>query len=554
MFLNFLPGWPLPIVAIALPLLAAFILGCSILLRNAYEVHRPESFEFKRIYLKFPFLFFLFLNFVLSSIVWSYARDAGVTFFMLGGTGWTEAQSAVGSGIFQMLVLLDPLGAISAFLTSFIVLVAGLRSLADKADPITPNKAFFFLLTLGGVLGIFYAGGVTNLLFFLLLSQAGATGLYQSDNKEGLLLSLRNSYWYVLSRVLLIMLFAAGVLLLAVTYKVSGFGQLRTLMEPGTLVAVAYVLLSAPLFFLFIKSSSHSADSSKRCYFAMRSYAAFFALLRVNFLLFGRVQGFERIPWLYILLGGTALLAAFLLALTDRDPVRFTESVELFMKGFITVSLGLSLSGTSSALSAAEYGLGALESMLSLWMLFLPISAALSIIGAFLKQQYAGRELWSIGGLAHTLPFTGAVFFIVICGLAGLPPFPGFVSRQFLYRSANALNPFLTLFLFAMSLAILFMGIRYIAEVLFGKSPEGEEKIDGDKQIALPLFLILIFLFCTSAMPGRYYEDAVSKSVGSLMQASTAGAGELSGMQDRVGENEDEQDIPDVEPIPEVSE
>lgn len=553
MFLKLLPGWPLPVIAIALPLFSAFLLGCAILLEMAYTAHTSGPFERKKVYLKVPFLFFLFLNFALNYLVWSYSHNLEQTFFTLGAAGWAETLSGAGGGSWKAFLRLDPLGAMAALLTSFIVLLAGLRSLADKSDPITPNKIFFMLLTQGGVVGIFYSGGITNLFLFLLISQIGATGLYRPVRAAGLktLNFFSQSAWYYASRVLVMGMYLAGTLLLLSKYKVSGFTQLHAVMQPGALELSAYVLMASSLFFLFIKPSSYITDASKRCYFAMRGYAMFFALLRVNFLLFGPMQGLDRIPWLYILFGGAALWAAFALTTTNRDPIRFTESVELFLKGFITISFGLSLNGTGSAAAAAEYGLGALESMLSLWMLFLPISAALSIIGCLLKQKYAGSELWTLGGLSHKLPFTGFVFFIVICGLAGLPPFPGFISRQFLYRAANAVSPFLTLFLFAMSLAVLFIGIWYISGVLFGKAPDAEEKIQGDAQIALPLFLILIFLLFSSAAPNHYYDNAVSKSVSSLMRISYAAQDEQS---QELPDPDDSQDVPDVEPIPGESE
>ena len=184
----------------------------------------------------------------------------------------------------------------------------------------------------------------------------------------------------------------------------------------------------------------------------------------------------------------------------------------------ILTSIGIAMDGTFSAERAALYGVSAVEAMISLWLIFLPISAALAIITVFLKQNYEGRELWQEGALMKRIPFTVCALFVVIAVLAGLPPFIGYSGKQLLFRSANFLSPFVLAALFLFTVTMLLTGLRFLIALAIGKvSQKRDFNFSGEVTIAFPLFLLLALFLTTTVLPGELFEESVAPSVESLI-------------------------------------
>ncbi len=119
-----------------------------------------------------------------------------------------------------------------------------------------------------------------------------------------------------------------------------------------------------------------------------------------------------------------------MLTANEKDPVKFAEASELFMKGFLVISMGISISGTYAAQAAAEYGFSAIESMVALWILFL-LFQPLSFVCCTLKHKTADGELWQEQGLFRVMPITGVAFFFAVCVIAGLPRLSAFLQSSF---------------------------------------------------------------------------------------------------------------------------
>lgn len=466
--------------------------------------------------LKMSFLLIFILNLVLAFAIWLRSSSEGTVFYVFGSGGWKETLSGISGVRIHTLMQVDPLGAMSAVVMGFVALIAALRSLADKKHAFSPTKAAFYLLTLCGIQGIFYSNGLFSLFLFIAVAQIGASGLYRGVPADRSVFWC--SVWYYISRAILLLMFLSGTMILYLHYKTDNIATLSAVIRSGPFELLAFALLVVPLFFLFIKPSSYVTDAGRRCFFGIRAQAAFFVVFRIVFFLFGPMKGLEKMPGFFIILGLLSLASAVIFSAKERDPVKFADCMEMYMKGFMLVSLGISINGTFSAESAARYGLGALEGMVSLWMIFLPVSAALSVICCLLKEKTDGVELWCRRGLWRKLPYTGTALFLTVCVMAGLPPFAGFAAKQFLLRSSNFISPFLMAALFMASILLLLTGLRYIGELMFGRAmEEGTACFDGDIAIALPLLLLfLIFTFATAA-PGRFFEIAVSPSAESLI-------------------------------------
>lgn len=508
---------PLPVLSLLLPLAAAFLpLGFYIFKRiKCWHKYEKCVCEINLRFLKIFFLAVLTANLLLTWSVWTSMGTGGTEMFVLSSGGWSQTLSPDSPMLIKAVLQVDVFGAMSAFLMGCVALIAGLAAMADKNDTISLSKVSFFLTTLAGIQGIFYSGDLFSLLIFILVSQIGASGLFHGilTTKE----ELKELIWYYLSRSTALLMFLAGVVLLYYNYKTTNIAVLSTLIKLGTNEKIAYAFLVVPLFFMFVKSSSYVSDGSKRVFFAIRAQAALFVVFRIVFSLYGPLQGLEKIPNLFIMLGLILLVVSLVLTASERDPVKFAEAAELFMKGFLVISMGISISGTYAAQAAAEYGFGAIESMVALWILFLPVSATLSFVCCTLKHKTADGELWQQQGLFRVIPVSGVAFFFAVCVLAGLPPFVGFPSKQFLYRSSSYITPLLTIFLLIAALIMLLMSVRYISGVMFGKLSVSSENIKNhDVQVMVPLIILFIFLVYSTVTPSLFINSMVSPSVYSL--------------------------------------
>ena len=115
------------------------------------------------------------------------------------------------------------------------------------------------------------------------------------------------------------------------------------------------------------------------------------------------------------------MAAAVVFQSGGKSPVHFMDSMIMYIKGMVIVTTGIAVSGTFGAERAALYGVSALESMIALWLIFLPVAAALSVVTVFLKQEYEGCELWQEGRMMERAPLSFCTLFIVV-GRPGRAP------------------------------------------------------------------------------------------------------------------------------------
>lgn len=512
MILNYMPTLPLPVLLMSLPLAGTLLFLALEGIKFIYaRLNRQMLFEFGRLSLRIIFFVIIIMEMVLSLCLWYRFQDVQQASYVPGAAGWTTTLMGVSGSAVHSYIQADVFSATAAALTSFSALIACFSALADKVNPLTRRKALFYLLTLGGVQGIFFSSGLFNLFACMLVSQIGASGLVRPVLRERQ--EFARTVCYFISRFLILAMFFSGSVMIAIKYGAFNFVAASQLMQTGYAEKCAFALLATPLLYLFLKPPIYTTDAASRCYFAIRANAAFFVFFRIIFVLHGAIEGFARIPALIGVIGIVTVFTSMVFSAKERDPIRFVTAIESSLKGCILIALAMSVSGVYSAAAIVDYGYGALEALMQLLFIFLPVSAALSITAVQLRQKADGRKLWLSGGHFSQLAYTGLLFSIAVCMLVGLPPLGGFAARQFLYRSANTINPFLMLFLFASSIFILFTGLRFIALIMFGKKDSEDVVFMGDSTICLPLVLLSLSFILISAAPGILYERITSSTV-----------------------------------------
>ena len=525
---------PLPVMALLLPLAGVLLMVLAMVYSRFIAKPLGRRQGIPKILYKLPFLVILIAELVLSYRVWAGVELSPSPFYFFSGGGWGAAVSGDGLKNAQALLKVDAFGAVSALLMSFVALVAGLRALSDKRNLITPRKAAFFLLTCAGIQGMFYSSGLAVLFVFMMATQAGVTGLYSNfavgERRPG-----GKHVCYYVSRVVLLAMFLAGAVMLRVEYGTDNITTLASLMKSTPSSLAAFILMTVPLLYIFFKPSPYLPDASKICFFGIRTQASLFAAFRVIFSLYGPLDGLQKVPVLLVMLGFASMAAAVVFQSGGKSPVHFMDSMIMYIKGMVIVTTGIAVSGTFGAERAALYGVSALESMIALWLIFLPVAAALSVVTVFLKQEYEGCELWQEGRMMERAPLSFCTLFIVVVALAGLPPFIGFSSKQLLFRSANFLSPIVVVVLFLFTVLMLMIGLRFLASLAFNRKPRKSEfHFSGESTVAFPLVLLLLFFAASSAVPGYVFEKMVSPSVTALINRTALAAAAAPGVADHV--------------------
>ena len=518
-FMNFsliFKSMPMPVLALALPLAGAAAYGLLLLYNSFFVRWTRRPAELSRLWCKLPFFLILCVGAVISVSIWKYARGAAGQFYALTGSGWSGVLSPESGKNIQSALRIDAFGATSAALMSIVLLTAGIRALAERREPITPRLIMFFLLVCAGIQGIFLLNNLFALFFFLIMTQIGVTGLYRGFSKEALLPRGRHFFYY-LSRLLLLVMFLAGSLILGNRYGSTNISVLAQNIEPGPESLSAFVLLVVPMLYIFIKPSPFIDGAAKNCFFAIRTQATLFIVFRVVFSLYGPMRGLQKVPAVFMMIGLALLVYSLLQLSKGPEPADLMDSVICCMKGMITVSIGVAMSGCFGAERAAVYGVGALEAMISLWLVFLPLSAALILITSFLKERSEnGFELWQYGLLFKRFPFVSLFLLAILAIAAGLPPFAGYEGKQMLLRSANFISPFLTVALFSLNVVIFFTALRYLFVLSAGGS-EGKASFEGIRAAILPLAVLVVIFTAATLTPGMIFSDSVLPSAESLI-------------------------------------
>lgn len=512
-FLYLFKAMPLPVIVIMLPLCWAALYGIVVLYNKFFSKLTGRTFVIRKILYKLPFLVILVAEASVAYHVWAGMEVSGSHYFLTGG-GWASGAEGA-AGEFAVLKT-DSFGAISSFLMSLVSLAAGVRALADRRNLFTPRRAAFFLLTCAGIQGMFFSSGLILMFAFMIVTQIGVTGLY-GNFSEGEERAGGRHWCYYISRVVLLLMFLAGVVILRVNFGTDNITLLASKLTATRESLLAFIFLTVPLLYIFFKPSLYMPDASKMCFFGLRTQASLFAAFRIIFSLYGPMRELQKVSFLIMMLGFASILLAVMFSSGAKAPERFLDSAMMYMKGLIMIAAGAAMHGTLSAERAALYGVGALEVMVALWLVFLPISAVLAIITVFLKQDSGGREFWQDGRLAERAPVSAVFLFFIILALTGLPPFVGYGAEQLL-RAVNFISPFIFVPLFVFTIIVLVTWLRFLVSLILNRdSQKNEFHFAGESTVAFPLILLFMILTVAAAAPGKVFERAVFPSANSLI-------------------------------------
>lgn len=225
-------------------------------------------------------------------------------------------------------------------------------------------------------------------------------------------------------------------------------------------------------------------------------------LIKISFLAMFRILDVfsaRHIDPMLMWLGAVTAIAAVGWALAQSDVKKLLAYHSISQMGYI-----LAAAGASSAFSLPAAFSHAVNHALFKSLLFLGVGEAIVISGE--------RNLFRMGGLARRSPITAAAVVIGALGIAGLPPFNGFVSKQLIGAAMEGSPAYVLLRLTAVGTAASFIKLCRITLPGGGYSGLGAA-LGGERQgerhrlagvISIPL-IILSALVLLSGIFGRPY-------------------------------------------------
>lgn len=122
--------------------------------------------------------------------------------------------------------------------------------------------------------------------------------------------------------------------------------------------------------------------------------------------------------------GGITLLVAGLSGLQQNDLKRILAATTLAVLGLLVLLLGI---GTEKAVLAA--------------MLFLLghalYKATLFMVAGAVDHETGTRDVRALGGLTRAMPWTAGAALLAACSKMGLPPFFGFIGKEYVYKAST---------------------------------------------------------------------------------------------------------------------
>ncbi len=153
-----------------------------------------------------------------------------------------------------------------------------------------------------------------------------------------------------------------------------------------------------------------------------------------------------------------AFAAIFIIRQTDFKRMLAYSSVEHM--GILLLSVGL---GGAAVFGGMLHMIG--HSL---------IKAMLFLVAGNILIAYRTKSTQAVAGLQEALPVSGALWFLGLFAITGLPPFGLFTSEFIILKTALDQNRPLVAILFLVFLAAIFIGMFSIGlKMLLGKSPEG---------------------------------------------------------------------------------
>lgn len=429
--------------------------------------------------------------FFVAALVKPVMVDGEVLHYWLGN--WSPIEGfAIGIGL-----EIDALSLLFALIVSLSTLMSAMFTFKYLSDSDAGAKYYtLFLMLAGSVLGIIFTGDLFNMYVMIEIMTFAAVALTAYFNDH--LGAFEASFKYLVIGTIGSSFILIGTILLYSQLHTLNMAQIAGLLlqktNPVTILAFALLFggfsLKAYIFpFHPVAADAYGmAPSTVSTVFSgMVNKAGVYMLLRLVYIIF---QTMSNVPvqTLLLVLGCLTMVVGVCMALIQHDMKRLLAFHSISQIGYVITAISLA---TALGISGGLYH--AINHTLFKGLLFLCAGTVCYATGT--------TDLNRLGGLAHRMPTTAAIFLIGAFSISGIPPFNGFVSKWLIYHAAyeKALvtNNFgyviVTVIAVVVSVMTLASFIKVAQSVFFGQLPEEFEHVkETPLSMRLPMWIMAV--------------------------------------------------------------
>ncbi len=437
-----------PILAIAVPLLAAFLtplvgrLGART--RNVFVIVALACVEFLVIIL---------------------ARDVyanGIRIYTLGALSPSLAIPENYMVPVRIVLEVDGLSVFMAMISATVALAGAFYSIACMKEETGQDRFYTLLLMLTvGMLGMQLTGDLFNMFVFLeILSISGAAlAAFRTRYVD----AVEGGFKYIIvSTVAALMVLMATALFYA-QYNVLNIAAIASAMQYTALDKIALALLLIALLTKAGGVPSHwwvpdtytpaPGGTSPMIYAA--TLACMSAMFRVAFTLYGVKMSLATVGWVIIIAGLLSMFVGVTMALRQTDVKRLMAYHVISQGGYMLLGVGVGVAVLGDPEAVASYGREAVAGGLFHVINHAFFKGLLLLTGEALFFRLGTRDLNQMGGMGRNMKWTCAFFLIGALAISGVPPFNGFASKLMIYEASYQLNPMLTIIAMMVSIMTL---------------------------------------------------------------------------------------------------
>lgn len=466
-----------PVLAVFLPLLAAFLLPMVSLLERRYPL--PAAKEWVS-------AIFVAAELLVVLSLFPDAKGSVIT-YRLGS--WAPPLGIV--------LAVDALGALAALIISTVAALVLLYSFSYMRREMGVEYYYTLLfLLLGGCMGVVLTGDIFNFyVFFEIMSIASYALVAFRRHQQAIEAAVK---------YLIVGSLGTSFILLGIVFLYGRFGtltianlmQMVDAVQPSELflpLACFMVGLSIKVamvpFHFWLPDAYQGAPSPVSAFFSgATTTVGVYGLIRVEYMLFGAGAA----EALFAAFGlGTMVLGA-LMALVQRDLKRLLAYSGISQMGYVLVGLGL---GTPLGIQGALFHV--LNNAVYKTLLFL-------IAGAVIMRAGTSR-MDELGGLWHNMPTTAFMFLLGSLAIAGVPPLNGFASKWMIYLAGVEYGGWgyaLTGIALVVSAITLAYFLKALSLVFLGQRPP---RLEGVKEsppgLLLPMMALAVLCVVLGVLP-----------------------------------------------------
>jgi multicomponent Na+:H+ antiporter subunit A len=369
----------------------------------------------------------------------------------------------------RLSILIDGLSLTFGLLISGIGALVTLYSTKYLGNhPEYPRFVLFLMLFMVGMLGLVLADNLIALFVFWEVTTISSYLLigFDSDSAK----SRRSALQALLLTGTGGLALLAGMILLG---NVAGSFELSVILTMGDEIRADPLYIPILILFLagaFTKSAQFPfhfwLPNAMAAPTPVSAYLHSATMVKGGIYLMARMNpalgGTEPWFWALVIAGGFTTVFASLLAVRQTDIKQVLAYTTLMALGALTLFIG---AGSSDAIKAA--------------MMFLVVhslyKAALFLMIGLVDHETGTREVDQLRGLARAMPVTFVAGALAAISMAGIPPFFGFIGKEFLYKAGlghDQAAVWITGSIFAASVLMFVAAGISVARPFLGRLPE----------------------------------------------------------------------------------